>query len=98
MATKNNPGSFDCYDNAAPDEPMFVLLGRDPCAPLVIAFWAHMRVAMARNKPFDRQLEEAEEVAHAMAAWHIASGKGDAHPEAFEAFESLVPEIPVYDK
>ncbi|HAW11807.1 MAG TPA: aspartate decarboxylase, partial [Chloroflexi bacterium] len=30
MGTKNNPGKFDCYDDAHPDEPMFVLLGRDP--------------------------------------------------------------------
>lgn len=29
MGTKNNPGEFDCYANAAPDEPMFILLGRD---------------------------------------------------------------------
>lgn len=29
MGTKNNPGAFDCYANAEPDEPMFVLLARD---------------------------------------------------------------------
>ena len=29
MGTKNNPGKFDCYEHAKPDEPMFVLLGRD---------------------------------------------------------------------
>ena len=28
MGTKNNPGRFDCYGNAEPDEPIFVLLGR----------------------------------------------------------------------
>lgn len=33
MGTKNNPGAFDCYANAEPDEPMFVLLGRDKHAP-----------------------------------------------------------------
>ena len=26
MGTKNNPGKFDCYANAKPDEPLFVLL------------------------------------------------------------------------
>jgi hypothetical protein len=30
MGTKNNPGNFDCYLNAASDEPMFIVLGRDP--------------------------------------------------------------------
>ena len=33
MGTKNNPGQFDCYRNAEPDEPMFVLLARDERAP-----------------------------------------------------------------
>jgi hypothetical protein len=28
MGTKNVPGKFDCYANALPDEPTFVLLGR----------------------------------------------------------------------
>ncbi len=41
MGTKNKPGAFDCYANAKPDEPMFVLLGRDPTgAPLVLYWWA----------------------------------------------------------
>ena len=26
---KENPGRFDCYANALPDEPMFVLLARE---------------------------------------------------------------------
>jgi hypothetical protein len=30
MGTKSNPGPFDCYAKAEPDEPMFVLLARDP--------------------------------------------------------------------
>ena len=43
MATKNNPGKFDCYDNAGPDEPMFVLLARDKHAPTLIWLWATLR-------------------------------------------------------
>lgn len=43
MATKNNPGKFDCYANALPDEPMFVLLARDSLAPHVVAIWAAAR-------------------------------------------------------
>jgi hypothetical protein len=30
MGSKIQPGKFDCYANALPDEPMFVLLARDP--------------------------------------------------------------------
>lgn len=43
MGTKNDPGKFDCYANAEPDEPMFVLLGRDKHAPLLVALWAGLR-------------------------------------------------------
>lgn len=43
MGTKNNPGKFDCYANAEPDEPMFVLLGRDKHAPLLVKLWADLR-------------------------------------------------------
>jgi hypothetical protein len=43
MGTKNNPGAFDCYANAEPDEPMFVLLGRDKHAPTLVWLWAILR-------------------------------------------------------
>ncbi len=43
MGTKNNPGKFDCYTNAEPDEPMFILLGRDKHAPLLVKLWADLR-------------------------------------------------------
>lgn len=43
MGTKNNPGSFDCYANAEPDEPMFTLLARDPLAPGLVRIWAALR-------------------------------------------------------
>ena len=48
MGTKNNPGKFDCYENAEPDEPMFVLLARDRLAPGLTAIWAPIR---AGNRP-----------------------------------------------
>ena len=43
MGTKNNPGRFDCYANAEPDEPIFVLLGRDKHAPILVKLWADLR-------------------------------------------------------
>jgi hypothetical protein len=43
MGTKNRPGAFDCYANAEPDEPMFVLLGRDVDAPALVELWAQHR-------------------------------------------------------
>jgi hypothetical protein len=44
MGTKQNPGRFDCYGKALPDEPLFVLLGRDPAAAETIRFWAATRL------------------------------------------------------
>lgn len=44
MGTKNNPGAFDCYENAEPDEPMFILLGRDPLAPFLVSIWSKLRM------------------------------------------------------
>ena len=43
MGTKNNPGSFDCYEAAHSDEPMFVLLARDPTAAPLVRIWASVR-------------------------------------------------------
>lgn len=49
MGTKNNPSTFDCYANAEPDEPMFVLLARDPHAPILVELWAALREQHAGN-------------------------------------------------
>ena len=73
MGTKNNPGKFDCYANAGPDEPMFHLLARDPAAPDAILRWIECREELIRSgkKPAsDRNmLAEARECAAAMIEW-----------------------------
>ncbi len=66
MGTKSNPGSYDCYANAHPDEPMFVLLGRDPTGGALVRLWAEARQTM---KPGDPKVLEAETCATAMDAW-----------------------------
>ncbi len=43
MGTKNNPGKYDCYANALPDEPMFILLARDPLFYEFVTWWAKRR-------------------------------------------------------
>lgn len=43
MGTKNNPGAYDCYANAEPDEPMFVLLARDETAEFFVKAWVAIR-------------------------------------------------------
>lgn len=66
MTTKNNPGPYDCYGKAHPDEPMFVLLGRDPQAGLLVRTWIAIR---RRRGESAEVLAEAEQCANAMDAW-----------------------------
>ena len=77
MGTKNTPGAFDCYDNALPDEPMFVLLARDPYAPTLVRLWALERraaIQMGRRPADDMNMvEEACACADAMEAWRSAN-------------------------
>jgi hypothetical protein len=68
MGTKLNPGQFDCYANAQPDEPMFILLARDPLAPLLVDLWAQLR-AEGSIEDDSAIVEEAEECAQSMRDW-----------------------------
>lgn len=70
MGTKRNPGKFDCYEAAAPDEPMFVLLGRDKHAPMLVELWAEMRRLDGESIV---KIVEAEDCAEAMRRWRIAT-------------------------
>jgi len=69
MSTKNYPGAFDCYYNAEPDEPLFVLLARDKAAPATILTWVSQRVNNGLNVPEDLQIEEALNCVKAMVHW-----------------------------
>lgn len=84
MGTKNNPGKFDVYEKAHPDEPMFVLLARDPDAPTLVDLWAHMRairsfssgdLAKAREKIY-----EAQQCANAMRAYKARNTYDTTNP------------------
>lgn len=90
MGTKNNPGAFDCYAAAEPDEPMFVLLGRDPTAALAVTFWVKMRLLL---DPSDAKAEEARDCARALEMW-VREKKGDQKVEmAFAAFRLAIVEV-----
>lgn len=90
MGTKNSPAKFDCYANAEPDEPMFVLLARDPMAPVLVNMWAALRQAAIEHKQKPQtdfeQVIEAKGCAEAMEIWrarnvcprcHHQRGKAD---------------------
>lgn len=61
MGTKNNPGKFDCYAKAEPDEPMFTLLGRDPQAAHLVSVWSKIRMGdhEAARRVFEHLLSVA---------------------------------------
>lgn len=69
MGTKNNPGKFDCYENAEPDEPMFVLLARDRHAPALIRIWAERRDAEGEDPA---KVNEALACARDMEEWRMS--------------------------
>ena len=73
MGTKNNPGAFDCYANAEPDEPMFVLLARDRHAPTLVWLWALLREI--DENPETNKVDEARDCVEAMILWQIAHGR-----------------------
>jgi hypothetical protein len=69
MGTKLKPGAYDCYENAEPDEPMFVLLARDPLAPTLVRMWASQRWQEHENPA---KVAEARACAEAMEMWRKA--------------------------
>lgn len=56
-----NPNS--CLNKAGNFERIFVLLGRDPAAPVAIRSWIAERVRLLKNHPNDPQITEALECA-----------------------------------
>ena len=93
MGTKNNPGRFDCYARAHPDEPMFTLLGRDPDAQAIVSLWAILR---HRRDPADPKVQEAIACANAMRAWCVErAGRTPACPDdVLEAATRGMPDHP----
>jgi hypothetical protein len=77
MGSKSTPGKFDCYANAEPDEPMFILLARDASAPASVEEWADKRAQDIAHgiKPQSDwpMVAEARQCAEAMRAWRKAN-------------------------
>lgn len=72
MGTKQNPGNYDCHAAAAPDEPLFTLLGRDRHAPTLIWLWATLRELQGEDAA---KVAEARDVAMNMLEWGHARGR-----------------------
>ena len=76
MGTKRNPGEFDCYDRAADDEPLFVLLGHDAAASTAVRSWVNTRIRMGMNTLEDKQIQEALKCAGEMDEYAILPSSG----------------------
>ncbi len=66
MGTKNNPGQYDCFENAEDDEDMFILLARDKHAPALVRLWAGWRAEEGEDPA---KVQEALECADKMEKW-----------------------------
>src|SRR5258708_35715310 len=52
-----------CLNKAGPHEMLFILLGRDPAAPVAIRSWIAERIRLHLNVPSDKQIMSALESA-----------------------------------
>jgi hypothetical protein len=68
MGTKNNPGKYDCYTKAEPDEPMFVLLARDEHAPILVRMWVLLKESRGDGE-VPPKIAEALRCADMMQVW-----------------------------
>lgn len=87
MATKQHPGAYDCYAAAEPNEPLFVLLGRDKHAPLLVRLWARLR-ALDDEDP--QKVREASDCADAMEVFRDARRRPPAALSAEEALGAMI--------
>lgn len=53
MSTKSDPGRFNCYQAAYPDETIFTILARDPAFPATVSFWKQERIRLGKNESED---------------------------------------------
>lgn len=60
-----------CFNKAHDDERLFVLLARDPAAPVAIRAWIAERIRLAKNAPGDAQIVEALDCADLMEAERV---------------------------
>lgn len=83
MSTKTNPGEFNCYENADPDEEMFILLGRDRHAAALVRIWAELR---EKEGEAAAVVQEARECADRLEAYARNMGKPVLSLEALRSF------------
>lgn len=71
MGTKRQPGAWDCYDRAHPDEPIFTLRANDPLASAIVDAWAGLYALRVNHDP--DKVDEARACAESMRRWYNAN-------------------------
>lgn len=66
MRKRDELTKVSCTTTAFDDEMVFVLLARDPAAPVAIRSWVDERLRLGKNVDTDRQITEAIECARTM--------------------------------
>lgn len=90
MGTKEKPGEFNCYAKALPDEPLFILLARDPIAPSVVEHWADRRARQIKHGTAEKddliKVKEADMIAQDMRDWRATANEKWKAPQAIPPF------------
>jgi hypothetical protein len=91
MGTKATPSPYDCFQNLEPDEPYFLLMGRDPAAANLVRLWAVRRQEAidAGEKPADdeAQVKEALLCAEHMEVWRLHKNQPPPEEESDKPVE-----------
>lgn len=74
-----------CFNKARDDERLFVLLSRDPAAPVAIRAWVKERIRIGKNTPGDAQIVEALDCAERMERERVAPDQCGCLPFEMEA-------------
>ena len=69
MGTLNTPGQYDCLKNLDPDEPYFLIRGKDVWGAFIVRLWIRLRRWAGHNKTEPEVLAEAAVCADAMERW-----------------------------
>lgn len=63
-----------CLRKAEDDEPIFVILGRDPAAAFAIREWIRMRIQLGKNLGHDAQIQDAHEFTYIISEYQKRKG------------------------
>jgi len=85
MGTKANPGKYDCYANAAADEPLFVLRAKDEIADRLVEIW----VALKAGRLTDAVMSCGDAVRSVEASGRLLPYDADKSAEARTCARSM---------